>query len=52
MTKTINKEYDDYDLMYDLFVIKKLSNKEIADMLDASIKVIDLKIREHGLFVG
>jgi hypothetical protein len=45
------KLQNDYDFMYDAYVVKKLQPKQIAAMLNISTKLVDLKIREHGLFV-
>lgn len=43
------KPHNNYDTMYDLVVTKKLSNKEIASMLYISQKLVDIKIKEHGI---
>jgi hypothetical protein len=50
--QTINKDLklqNNYDAMYDLVVTKKLSNKEISNILYISQKLVDIKIKEHGL---
>jgi hypothetical protein len=52
--ETIDREtkpHNNYDVMHDLYVVKKMKAKEIADLLHISTKLVDLKIREHGLFV-
>lgn len=46
------KLHNDYDFMHDAYVVKKMKPKQIAAMLNVSVKLIDIKIREHGLFVG
>jgi hypothetical protein len=43
------KPHNSYDAMYDLVVTKMLSNKEIADLLHISQKLVEIKIKEHGL---
>lgn len=43
------KPHNNYDVMYDLIVTKKLSNKEIANMLHISRKLVDHKIKEHKI---
>ena len=50
--QTINKDLklqNNYDAMYDLVVTKKLSNKEISNILYISQKLVEIKIKEHGL---
>jgi hypothetical protein len=54
MENTIDKTtklQNDYDFMYDAYVVKQMKPREIAALLNISIKLVDLKIREHGLFV-
>lgn len=45
------KLHNDYDWMYEAYIVKKMSAKEIATLLNISVKLVDMKIREHGLFV-
>lgn len=47
----MEKPHNDYNFMYDLVVTKKLSNKEIANMLRISQKLVALKIKEYGFIV-
>jgi hypothetical protein len=54
MENTVDKTtklQNDYDFMYDAYVVKKMRPKDIANMLNISEKLVDIKIREHGLFV-
>ena len=43
------KPHNDYDFMYDLVVTKMLSNSEIANQLHISQKLVEIKIKEHGI---
>lgn len=43
------KPHNDFEFMRDLIVTKSLSNKEISNLLYISKKLVDIKIREHGI---
>lgn len=45
------KLQNNYDFMHDAYIVKQMKPREIAALLNVSVKLIDLKIREHGLFV-
>jgi hypothetical protein len=52
MTNIIDKTtkpHNDYDFMRDLFVTKKLSISEISSLLRISKRLVEIKIKEHGL---
>jgi hypothetical protein len=43
------KLHNDYQTMYDLVVTKMLSNKDISKLLYISQRLVDIKIKEHGI---
>lgn len=50
--ETTLKPHNDYDWMYDAYIVKKMSPKQIATLLNISVKLVDIKIREHGLYIN
>ena len=49
--ETLEKLHNNYDWMHNAYVVEKKTSKQIANELHISVKLVDLKIREHGLFV-
>ena len=48
---TLEKPHNDYNWMHQAYVVDKKTPKEISKELNISVKLVDLKIRQHGLFV-
>jgi hypothetical protein len=45
----MEKPHNDYNFMYDAVVTKMLSNKDIANQLHISKRLVAIKIKEHGI---
>ena len=45
------KLQNDYDFMKEMYVSQKKTPKQIAELLNISKRLVDIKIKEHGLIV-